>query len=103
MSSTVVPVNIMARRLKVSGATYLTIGYVKTAMTTPAPMVPMFSAVCGSPPSLVLTRNVPAIENRMPAPAMTRGSRTRFITGLPEPAGTMAVAASTIALTIAPT
>ena len=35
-------------------------------MMTPAPKVPMFSAVCGLPPSLVRTKKVPTMETTMP-------------------------------------
>ena len=64
---------------------------------------PAFRAVWGLPPSRVLTMKVPAMENRMPTPAMTIGSSTRFISEPVAPAGTTATAASTMAATMAPT
>ena len=45
-------------------------------ITTPAPRVPMFRAACGLPPSFVLTTNVPAIEQMIPTPAITKGRMT---------------------------
>ena len=42
-----------------------------------APIVPMFKAACGLPPSeVVRTANVPRIEATIPKPAMTSGKIT---------------------------
>ena len=55
----------------------------------------MFKAVCGFPPSLVLTKNVPNIETNIPAAAKNKGKKTRL--------GSPAEAARTIAPIIEPT
>ena len=74
--------------------------YVATAMIRQAPNVPWFKAFWGLPPSFVRTKKVPAIENRMPAPAITNGIRMKVMSFTPL---TVIVAPSTMAATIAPT
>jgi hypothetical protein len=78
----------------------LQMNQVATAMIRQAPKEPWFKAFWGLPPSFVRTRNVPAIENRMPAPAITSGSRMNAMLLAPS---TVIVRAQDMAATIAPT
>ena len=57
--------------------------------------MPILSAVWGFPPSLVLTKNVPAIETKIPKEAIISGRKTKSIC--------LAAAARTIAPIIDPT
>ena len=64
-------------------------------MIAPEPKTPIFNAVCGLPPSLVLTKKVPKIETKIPVAAKNRGKNTKLLVP--------AAAANTIAPIIDPT
>ena len=64
-----------------------------TTIKAPAPKVPMFSAIWGSPPSLVRTKNVPMIDTiivEVPNPSHPYGVRGVGETGIVPPIGTLA-------------
>ena len=64
-------------------------------MTAPEPNTPILRAVCGLPPSFVLTKNVPRIDTPIPAAAKNKGRNTNSVE--------LTAAAKTIAPIIEPT
>ena len=60
-----------------SGRTLSMIKYEATNIIPAAPKCPLFRALCGFPPSCVLTRKVPIIDTKIPAAASVNGSCTK--------------------------
>ena len=88
-----------------AGNIHLTIKNVATSINKAEVYSPKFNALCGSPPSFTLTKNVPIIEVRIPTLAKTSGRRTAPLpANLPANSGkAMKVAPSTIVPIIDPT